>query len=339
MIHRTNAEKQDEKDSQELEIERLQKQLFQAKEEAKSILAEFQGYKIRAAAALQKTGSSASEKRITELEQMRIALEKAAILREEELHKLNSRNKVIENELALAVEQVSMMESSIERSERAEQDVQSLKLDLELITSKLEFERRIHEEGLTNNSGNRSNRLTLTDNIFTALASRELSYNTKIEQLKTATSRTIAELESKLDVKKSSVKQANSDEGERTIEKLKEEVSNLKKQLLQSQDEIKRLATETPKASLDASRPNVPPPIYTRASSASLSDVDVSRSARPSISLVNHPNSLSSYKEKEYQLQIVQLQDMLNDNEAELERLHNQEKVLCFFIIVYSVSL
>eukprot|EP00842_Homolaphlyctis_polyrhiza_P004604 jgi/Hompol1/5144/HPOL_000849-RA len=37
---------------------------------------------------------------------------------------------------------------------------------------------------------------------------------------------------------------------------------------------------------------------------------------------------MSSYKEKELQLQIQQLHDMLNENEAEIERLHSQEKFL-----------
>eukprot|EP00842_Homolaphlyctis_polyrhiza_P004605 jgi/Hompol1/5145/HPOL_000850-RA len=147
-VEQMGCEIQDSKDSHHIIVDDLQKQLLIAQAEVSDLRAEFQSYKVRAAAALQKTSSVNTERRIAELEETRQRLEREASEKDDLIVQAQARSKLLEADLNLALEQISVAEKGLKRYERTENDLQALRLEMDSLKRTLEFEKQMHEEGL-----------------------------------------------------------------------------------------------------------------------------------------------------------------------------------------------
>ncbi|KAI8925536.1 hypothetical protein BC831DRAFT_435885 [Entophlyctis helioformis] len=301
-------ESQDEREARSIRLEDLEKQLALSRAETQDVRNEFQGYKVRAAAALQKSGSSAFERRVTELEELRQRLERDIGERDEQLRRALMRVKALESDVAAAVDQIAVGEAVAKRLERSETELQGLRAEVESLTRRLNFEKQMHED---------------------AMRSKELGHSTAIEQIKAQHARQVQELESARDTGNTSdVKRVQAD-----LDRYRKAARNTDP------------PTDAPPLSIDTSaQPPQPPVLQRTVSSASTSSspqwTDVSLHAQQPLHRTGSfmspqhqqqpppPPSLVSYKEKEYQIQIEQLRDLLTENEAELERLHSQERFL-----------
>ncbi|KAH6575645.1 hypothetical protein BASA60_004949 [Batrachochytrium salamandrivorans] len=320
-IDRMGSESLDDRDSLQIQIVDLQKQLELARTESSDMRTEFQSYKVRAAAALQMSGTSAAEKRISELEDARSRLTREKRELEEQLVRIQERCHLLEADLASSLEQIALLDDSLQRLKHDETGVQVLQVEIESLTRKVVFERQVHED---------------------VLGSLRNGHSSTIEKLTEKHKQEIYVLEEAL--KKAC--QADASLQVSSTEELKKEISKLREQVAQTQATQLRQSISSQRESISSA--SIPLPMidterqstylatpYLGRTSSSPSSISqwsdpsahpFNRNAGSAVTAV--PVEMTSYKEKEYQLQVQQLGDMLNDNEAEIERLHTQEKVL-----------
>ncbi|KAJ1343113.1 hypothetical protein BSLG_002139 [Batrachochytrium salamandrivorans] len=317
-IDRMGSESLDDRDSLQIQIVDLQKQLELARTESSDMRTEFQSYKVRAAAALQMSGTSAAEKRISELEDARSRLTREKRELEEQLVRIQERCHLLEADLASSLEQIALLDDSLQRLKHDETGVQVLQVEIESLTRKVVFERQVHEDVL----GSLRNGHSSTIEKLTEKHKQEI-YVLE-EALKKAcqadASLQVSRVE-KGDFKAARASRTNASD------------STTPKHLKPAREYI---VCFYPLPMIDTERQStyLATPYLGRTSSSPSS---ISQWSDPSAHPFNRnagsavtavPVEMTSYKEKEYQLQVQQLGDMLNDNEAEIERLHTQEKVL-----------
>ncbi|KAL2919770.1 hypothetical protein HK105_200687 [Polyrhizophydium stewartii] len=320
-VERMSSETLDDRDARQMQLQDLQKQLTAARAEAADVRAEFQSYKVRAAAALQKSSTSAVERRAADLEEIRVRLERETLDQQEQLAQAQTRFRALEVDLATALDQLAIADANIKRLERSDAEMQTLKLEVESLNRKLALEKQLHEQAIT---------------------SLELSHATALEQLKAQASAAPSEQ------RPSSLASAANPSDAASSATIESEIIALKEQLARTLADLERhrkssghrdsISSDT---SRSAGAAGGPAPATPTAITSAVLPTPLSRTmsahsshwgeAVPGLarngSFSAH-NAISSYKEKEYQLQIQQLQEVLTENEAEIERLHSQEKLL-----------
>nr|KAJ3421494.1 hypothetical protein HK105_003338 [Polyrhizophydium stewartii] len=282
-VERMSSETLDDRDARQMQLQDLQKQLTAARAEAADVRAEFQSYKVRAAAALQKSSTSAVERRAADLEEIRVRLERETLDQQEQLAQAQTRFRALEVDLATALDQLAIADANIKRLERSDAEMQTLKLEVESLNRKLALEKQLHEQ---------------------ASSATIEALQSEIIALKEQLARTLADLERH---RKSS--------GHR---------DSISSDTSRSAGAAGGPAPATPTAITSA----VLPTPLSRTMSAHSSHWGEAVPGLARNGSFSAHNAISSYKEKEYQLQIQQLQEVLTENEAEIERLHSQEKLL-----------
>ncbi|EGF84166.1 hypothetical protein BATDEDRAFT_85397 [Batrachochytrium dendrobatidis JAM81] len=313
-MDRIGSESQDDRDARQVQLDDLRKQLTLAKAECANVQSEFQSYKVRAANALQKSGNGATEKRFTELQDICAQLTREKTNYEEQLRHLQSRSAVLESDLTAAIEQITLADANTQRLKRSDADIQMMRVEIESLTRKLEFEKSLHQN---------------------ALNSIHLENAAKIDALKEQHKKELDDLKESLKSNALADLTTQSNSLHKEVEILREQLAQARSELVNQTlfDTRDSVSSNTmSRISVDATRQTSHLESSTHgnviSSASSLSHLVDTLPTLHRGSLANSFGGVTSYKEKESQLKMEQLQDMLNDNEAEIERLHNQEKFL-----------
>ncbi|KAJ1339309.1 hypothetical protein BSLG_006076 [Batrachochytrium salamandrivorans] len=131
-MDRIGSESQDDRDARQVQLDDLQKQLTLAKAECANVQSEFQVIKSERLMH-SKIRNGATEKSIYGTA--------GHFNYEEQLRHLQSRSVVLESDLTAAIEQITLADANTQRLKRSDADIQMMRVEIESLTRKLEFEK------------------------------------------------------------------------------------------------------------------------------------------------------------------------------------------------------
>jgi hypothetical protein len=247
--------------------------------------------------------------------------------------------------LAASVDQIALMEIEVEAVGGLKRDVNRLSQQVTTLNNDLETEKRLHQEGIYFIFIAGLYGVSLE---WIALVSKDALASIAAETIKTEYQTQLLELESKSQAKDAEISrlQQTITVSRNTMEINSPNLSFCYYQELQNRitaldDELDKKPTSPILTKVNS--PHMAPPsidthniaidpmhgmVATELETATRRHYSIS--STPAMGGPPHSSSmqgLSSFKEKEYQLQIQQLSTLLTDNENEIERLHQQEKV------------
>ncbi|KAJ3417302.1 hypothetical protein HDV05_005758 [Chytridiales sp. JEL 0842] len=208
------TELQDEREISGIKIAELDKHVKDAQAETANVKSEFQSYKVRALAALQKSSSEASESRIAELEELNSKISREKLKLEKEVASYQERIQTVESELSTTLEQLVALETQTKKMEGNAREVALLRQELETANRRVELEKEMSAE---------------------ALHAKELQLNNMLDALKKEAKRAAESLEEQLKQKTSEAGSLSS-----IAERLGQELSSLRSELAQAQADADR---------------------------------------------------------------------------------------------------
>ncbi|KAF9574802.1 hypothetical protein EC968_005280 [Mortierella alpina] len=295
------AELKSQSEAAAIKVQQLEAKYRQTNSQLEKLKVEYQQYKQRASTLLQQQRESVQsddDGKLKELQNQLDAMSKDNRSIASDLQEAEARKSQLESELQMAMDQIASLESSHEISRRQErQHTRQLK-DLERALKDAQREREAAESRVAS--------LQELQAVEAQSLMQELGGNTKhIEERLAKKEEENAELHRILD--------RSSDE----LAAAKQEIQNLRDLVSSSETkpDVSTFASVNASPNNDADAKNQPL-------------VDRSPFSEPNggLAVVNAP--LSSTKEKEYQVKLQHLTELLNESEANHQRLLDQEKLL-----------
>ncbi|KAG0212037.1 hypothetical protein BGX28_006935 [Mortierella sp. GBA30] len=348
------AELKSQSESAALKIQQMESKYKQANSQLEKIKVEYQQYKQRANTLLQQQRESVQtddDSKLKELQDQLEAMSKDNRSITNDLQEAETRRLQAENELQLAMDQIANLESSHEMSRRQErQHTRQLK-DLEKALKDAQREqeaaesriaslqelREVEAQSLLQELGGN------TKHTEERLAKKE-EENAELHRILDRSSDDLAAAKQEIQNLRDIVSNAETKSEVATtaaiadagVSLLNSETDQGQQQLLIStglgprtsfslQDQDSPISRASSSFSLPAERP----PVYSTLSDllAAKPLVDRSPFSEPNLGL-GVTASLSSAKEKEYQVKLQHLTELLNESEANHQRLLDQEKLL-----------
>ncbi|KAJ1556463.1 GRIP and coiled-coil domain-containing protein 2, partial [Cladochytrium tenue] len=187
-IERLVKELEEVKDLRAIQTAELERKAKDATTELSSVKTEFQSYRVRALAALQKNSSSAQDSRLIDLEETvkLLELEKSQLARAAQEAK--ARSSQIEAELQSALDQLVALEGRSKQAENSNRDVMLLQQQLESVNKRLSMEQQLAEE---------------------TLRAKEAQFSSTLDAIRSESKRIVGELDAELAEKKMELESAN----------------------------------------------------------------------------------------------------------------------------------
>ncbi|KAI9325245.1 hypothetical protein DFJ73DRAFT_218807 [Zopfochytrium polystomum] len=176
-IDRLAKELAEEREKSAIKIAELERESKDAAMELTSVKAEFQSYKVRAVAALQKSSVPAMGSRVSDLEATIDQLQTEKIAAAKSLSDAMRRISELEADVQTTVDQLVAMENRFKRVEGSSRDVMLLKQELDAANKRLAMEQQLAEE---------------------AIKSKDTQFASSLESVRAESKRIIAELDAQL---------------------------------------------------------------------------------------------------------------------------------------------
>ncbi|TPX39199.1 hypothetical protein SeMB42_g06418 [Synchytrium endobioticum] len=325
-----SGETLDERQLRQTQVDELEQQLRQARQETSDVKSDFSSYKVKAAAALQKSTSTASESRIRELEPALAKLERDKLDADRYADTLQSHIKELESDLDESTNQIAVLESQTLKLELTARDVHSLKQEVELLHEQLASEKEGYVQALKAKDSAHMNALE-TVRAEARRAMQEAQDATRRKEEESASLQHIAErLTNDLFLARDELARSRAD-----LERLGQVAFGINKRTSGVDDMGRRITVDSHSggktSSLQSdesgdgfmSSQSVSSPVRHQTTFQDLLAEDRSGSA----AFTSTPNG-SCMREKEYLAQIKGMSDLLAESETTIQRLSEQEKIL-----------
>ncbi|KAJ3380426.1 hypothetical protein HDU92_005979, partial [Lobulomyces angularis] len=298
------------------ELESLQKQLNQSQAETQEIKAEFNSYKIKAQFALSKSNSTSYEIRIKDLEELSQKLNQENSLKIAEVEQSHSKIKSLLNDCAEKDEMIEQLEVNLVRFQMDLKEVDLIKFELSDVKKKLETETERHTK---------------------VLLEKENEFNASLQALKDDLKSCLLEAETKVKLKE----EENAGlhhicEGlGLEISQLRNELENTrsdlvvcKNSLLKSTESLNSVSNINNNFKSRDSESQLDSPVSSNRDSFVFDRLQYEQQQLriQELEKETQENKISTMKEKELQLKIKHLTELLNESEANSERYNEQEK-------------
>ncbi|KAI8804312.1 hypothetical protein BJ742DRAFT_459488 [Cladochytrium replicatum] len=330
MLNKVTEQSVHERRAKTTAIQEMERALEASKQELADLRAEFNGYKIRAHAALQKSsGPNIHESRIQELESEKRALERDLMSRTSEIAQFSLRVQSLQTELSTASDQINSMEVEMDRLQSKVLEVHRLREQLEDAERKARIERDMHQE---------------------ALRLKDAQVQPLLEATRVEVRKQYNEMEEKLRSKEDQIQSLNA-----ISERLSNDLSSVREELSKALAETQslRIVADVHRSSSnnDSKSPFISsPPVnpFTAVSSRTTSGYPLDDSGSHSTDATS-PRASTTYfnlqtaqfvptvdvtptgptfREREFSMQLHQLSELLSESDRTNQRLAEQEKIL-----------
>ncbi|KAI8815218.1 hypothetical protein BJ742DRAFT_8492 [Cladochytrium replicatum] len=331
MLNKVTAQSVHERSAKTTAIQGMERALEASKQELEDLRAEFNGYKIRAHAAIQKSGGpNIHQSRIQELEAEKRTMERDLMSKASEIVQFSLRVQSLQSELSTAAEQMTSMEIEMDRLESKVLESHRLREQLEDSERKARIERDMHQE---------------------ALRLKDAQLQPLLEATRAEIHKKYVEMEEKLHSKDEQNQSLNA-----ISERLNNDLSSVREEVSRAQAEIQslRIVADAHRSGLtnEAKSPTIASPPanpFSAGSSRTTSRYPLDDSGSHNTDTTVSPRASSTYfnlqtaqfvptvdvtptgptfREREFAMQLQQLSELLSDSDRTNQRLAEQEKIL-----------